>query len=143
MAQRVLRIEGLPAAALDAAAQFHAEWLPRARAMLDPPRNGEVAARSADGGGSPPGAARVAGPLHHPSDGPPPRAGEDLVLVFPSAQKDHRAWRLAAVQGLAREAAPYRVNGIVGDAEEVIAEAVEWLAGAPGITGQLLEVAPD
>ena len=37
---------------------------------LNPPRNGEVAARSADG----------RGPLHHPLDGPPPRFGEDLQV---------------------------------------------------------------
>jgi cysteine desulfurase/selenocysteine lyase len=37
---------------------------------IDPPRDGEVAARSADGGG----------PLHHSAapSGPPPRSGEDL-----------------------------------------------------------------
>jgi len=39
---------------------------------LNPPRNGEVAARSADGGG----------PLHHASDGSPPRAGEVLRVRY-------------------------------------------------------------
>jgi hypothetical protein len=34
MAQAVLRIEGLPSGALDAAAAFHADWLPRAREAL-------------------------------------------------------------------------------------------------------------
>src|SRR5690348_14707504 len=48
-----------------------------------PPRDGEVAARSADGGGSPSGVARAEGPLHHPTDGPPPRTGEDLRRDFP------------------------------------------------------------
>jgi valyl-tRNA synthetase len=42
----------------------------------NPPRNGEVAARSADGGGE-----GGAVPLHHPAGGPPPRAGEDLSLL--------------------------------------------------------------
>ncbi|MDM7956019.1 valine--tRNA ligase [Blastomonas sp.] len=46
----------------------------------NPPPTGEVAARSADGGEA---AASDGGtnslPLHHPSDGPPPRSGEDLV----------------------------------------------------------------
>jgi valyl-tRNA synthetase len=42
----------------------------------NPPRNGEVAARSADGGGE-----SGAVPLHHPAGGPPPRAGEDLSLL--------------------------------------------------------------
>jgi very-short-patch-repair endonuclease len=49
-------------------------------AELGPPRNGEVA--RSDGGG--PRSAKNAavgdlGPLHHPSDGPPPRSGEELL----------------------------------------------------------------
>lgn len=103
MGQAVLRIEGLPEAALDAAAMFHAEWLPKARALLDPP-------------------------------------GEDLALVFPPAAYDHRSWRLAAVQDLARESAPARVNAVAGDDQTAISEALDWLANAPGITGQLLAV---
>jgi hypothetical protein len=98
MGQAVLRIEGLPESALDAAAAFHTEWLPRARA-----------------------------------DG-------DLVLVFPAAPYDHRGWRLAAVQDLAREAAPKRVNAVAGEDEQAIAETLAWLSAAPGITGQLLAV---
>jgi hypothetical protein len=70
----------------------------------------------------------------------PPRAGEDLVLVFGPAPYDHRAWRLAAIQDLARAAAPIRVNGIVGDDEPAIAEALAYLEAAPGVTGQLLAV---
>lgn len=45
----------------------------------NPPRNGEVAPRSGDGGGVPPDAAYGANPLHQPAAGPPPRAGEDLL----------------------------------------------------------------
>jgi len=46
--------------------------------IQNPPRNGEVAARSADGGVG--GRMTKARPLHHPAqpDGPPPRSGEDL-----------------------------------------------------------------
>jgi propionyl-CoA carboxylase alpha chain len=47
----------------------------------NPPRDGEVAARSADGGGSRSGGALAANPLHRPADGPPPRPGEDLGYV--------------------------------------------------------------
>ena len=65
---------------------------------------------------------------------------QELVLLFPAASYDHRGWRLAAVQDLAREAAPKRVNAIAGDDERAIAETVDWLANAPGITGQLLAV---
>ncbi|MBT2186016.1 valine--tRNA ligase [Sphingobium nicotianae] len=44
----------------------------------NPPRNGEVAgAPATDGGG--PSDASAESPLHHPSGGPPPRAGEDLL----------------------------------------------------------------
>jgi hypothetical protein len=103
MGQAVLRIEALPEAALDAAAMFHAEWLLKARALLDPP-------------------------------------GEDLALVFPPAAYDHRSWRLAAVQNLARERAPARVNAVAGEDQAAISKALAWLANAPGITGQLLAV---
>ncbi|HYD24479.1 MAG TPA: hypothetical protein VEB68_06760 [Croceibacterium sp.] len=72
----------------------------------------------------------------------PPGAGEDLVLVFPPAPYDHRGWRLAVVQDLARAAAPARVNGVAGDDEAAVAAAVAWLAAAPGVTGQLLAVEP-
>ena len=101
----VLAVEGLPEGALDAAAAFHAEWLPRARALLD--------GLAAEG---------------------------HLVLVFPAAPYDHRGWRLAAMQDLARAAAPRRVNAIAGDDQPAIAQTVDWLVQAPGVTGQLLAV---
>lgn len=63
-----------------------------------------------------------------------------LVLVFRPATYEHRSWRLALVQELAREAAPKRVNGIVGDDEAAIAETRAYLDRAPGVTGQLLAV---
>jgi hypothetical protein len=69
-----------------------------------------------------------------------PHPGEDLVLVFPLVPYDHRGWRLAAVQDLARNAAPARVNAIAGDDEATIAETLAWLEQAPGITGQVLAV---
>ena len=52
--------------------------------LINPPRNGEVAAGTADGGGSRPSTLLdAARPLHHPSGGPPPRPGEDLQNDFP------------------------------------------------------------
>ena len=70
----------------------------------------------------------------------PPVMGEDLALIFPPAPYDHRAWRLAAIQDLARAAAPARVNGIVGGDEQAISATLAWLEQAPGVTGQLLSV---
>ena len=67
-------------------------------------------------------------------------ANDALALVFPAAPVDHRGWRLAAVQYLAREAAPRRVNAVAGNDRDAIAATVDWLAAAPGITGQLLAV---
>ena len=135
-----LRIEGLPEDPLAAAAAFHVEWLPRAFALLGPPRNGEVAAGTADGGGSLPDARllQAAPPLHHPADGPPPRGGEDLILIFAPADHTHRGWRLAAVQGLARDYAPRRINAVEAEGEAAIASTSAYLAAAPGLTGQCL-----
>ncbi|MEO6387203.1 MAG: Rossmann fold domain-containing protein [Croceibacterium sp.] len=65
---------------------------------------------------------------------------DELALVFHPADHTHRAWRLAAIQELAREAAPGRVNGIVGDDSQAIAEMLAYLASAPGVTGQLFAV---
>jgi hypothetical protein len=63
-----------------------------------------------------------------------------LVIIFPSAPYDHRGWRLAAVQDLARAVAPGRVNAIAGDDEAAIAATLVYLEGAPGVTGQLFAV---
>lgn len=100
MGQTVLHVEGLPATPLDAAAAFHAEFVPKARASL--------------------------------------AQGEALVIVFEPAGHEHRTWRLAVVQELAREAAPRRVNAVAGADRAALAETLDFLAGAPGVTGQLL-----
>ncbi|EIZ78835.1 hypothetical protein WSK_2378 [Novosphingobium sp. Rr 2-17] len=63
---------------------------------------------------------------------------DPLTLVFLPAPREHRAWRLALVQGLARRFAPSRVNAVEGDQPEAVAAAIEWLAGAQAMTGQLL-----
>ncbi len=65
-------------------------------------------------------------------------SGEDLALIFPPADHTHRGWRLAAVQGLARELAPRRVNALAASDEAAIAAALAYLAGADGLTGQYL-----
>lgn len=63
---------------------------------------------------------------------------EHLLLVFPSADHTHRAWRLAVVQGLAREHAPARVNAVASDDAVAIAEAEAFLSRSPGVAGQYL-----
>jgi len=63
-----------------------------------------------------------------------------LILHFGAAGPEHQAWRLAAVQALAREVAPSRANGVIGDDEEAVAATITWLENAPGVTGQLLTV---
>jgi hypothetical protein len=64
--------------------------------------------------------------------------GEHLALVFAPADHTHRAWRLAAVQGLARQYAPVRVNALASDDERAIAATLSYLDTAEGVTGQYL-----
>jgi hypothetical protein len=69
-----------------------------------------------------------------------------IAFIFPFGGKEHEGWQRAAIQTLAREAAPKRVNGVIGDdrnginAMNAIDAVADWLANAPGITGQVLEV---
>jgi hypothetical protein len=64
--------------------------------------------------------------------------GGDLILVFAPADYTHRGWRLAAVQQLARDNAPVRVNALASDDETAIAAAVRYIETAEGVTGQYL-----
>ena len=105
-----------PASSLDAANHFHREIVPQVRETLDPDS----------------AFWREAGEV--------PQALDAAILVLPPADHTHAAWRLAAVQELAREAAPARINAVVGLADEDVAEAVDYLRDAPGVTGQVLTV---
>lgn len=65
-------------------------------------------------------------------------AGADpLTLVFLPAGHEHKAWRLAVVEGLARRFAPSRVNALECDDDEAVQAAARWLESAAGVTGQL------
>ncbi len=66
----------------------------------------------------------------------------DVAIVFDPADHTHSAWRLAAIQELAREAAPGRVNGVAAQPSnpEGTAEVLRFLHANPGVTGQLLTV---
>ena len=67
---------------------------------------------------------------------------EEIVVSFEAADHSHRAWRLAAIQELAREATPCRVNGVVMSKDDHLAstEVLNYLHKAPGVTGQLFAV---
>lgn len=65
-------------------------------------------------------------------------AAEPLTVLFEPADYTHRGWRLAAIQQLARDHAPVRVNALASDDETAIAAALVYLAAAAGITGQYL-----
>ncbi|WP_395395833.1 Rossmann fold domain-containing protein [Novosphingobium sp. BL-8A] len=98
----ILRVGPLADSPLDAAAQFHADVLPRV------------------------GTALAEAPA--------------LTLVFAAADHTHRGWRLAAVQALARDYAPARINGLEGDDPSAIDAAAIYLSTAEGVTGQLLRL---
>ncbi len=99
----VLQIADLPADALDAAARFHADELPRIRQALA-------------------------------------TKPDYLTLVFPPADFTHTGWRLSAVQALAREYAPIRVNALAGGGDAAIAAAVRYCEAAGAVTGQVLQL---
>jgi hypothetical protein len=133
---RVLRIAGLPDGPLEAAAVFYA--------ALPPPWGKGT---SVAGGGVPagtPGLEGARGEVWSTRASPAPTAwvpsseGEDLVLIFPPADHTHRGWRLAAVQSLARDHAPLRVNALASDDPAAIESALTYLEQAEGLTGQYL-----
>ena len=65
---------------------------------------------------------------------------EPLTILFPQADYTHAAWRLAAVQALARKAAPQRVNAAAGGGHAARLAAVDYLETADGVTGQVLQL---
>ena len=101
-----------PAAPLDASAFFHSRCVPQLREMLA----GEGMWQGID-------------------------AGDAACVILPAAGHEHDSWRVAAIEELAREAAPVRINGVVDGQEEALAQVIDYLDSAPGVTGQLLAVA--
>ena len=129
----VLRIGGLPGQPAAAATAFYQQI----SALLKASSLAEVPARSADGGGIFAGQT-LSDP---PSGGPPCPVAEPLMLIFEAADHTHTGWRLAAIQSLARERAPQRVNGIGGGSAAATSAALAYLAAAAGVTGQYLPLA--
>ncbi|MCX7267403.1 MAG: glycine--tRNA ligase subunit beta [Sphingomonadales bacterium] len=82
-----------------------ARWLVEAGIVKSSPERGGGARVASDGGGASPSTSLDAdNPLHHPSDGPPPRAGEEL------ADQAERAARLCKAD---------LVTGMVGEFPEL------------------------
>jgi error-prone DNA polymerase len=82
----------------------------------------------ADGGTTLSGGASAAAPLHHPADGPPPRAGEDVRLGFRQVDGFRKDWAdeivrvrttpFASIEDLARRAnLPQRAMNLLADAD--------------------------
>jgi hypothetical protein len=61
-----------------------------------------------------------------------------LVIVFEPADYTHRGWRLAAIQQLARDHAPLRINAVASEDGNAIDAALAYLGSAEGVTGQYL-----
>ena len=67
-------------------------------------------------------------------------SGLDVMVALDQADHTHSEWRKAAAAMLARKHAPRRVNLVAGQGEALVATA-QYLANAPGVTGQYLETA--
>ncbi len=65
-------------------------------------------------------------------------SGPLVTLVFAPAGHEHTAWRLAAIQTLARTRAPVRINALASADSVAIAAAASYIESAPGVTGQYL-----
>lgn len=66
-------------------------------------------------------------------------SGDNCVVLFDPADHSHESWRKAAIGELAREAAPCRLNGVIGSSQSAIDEICDYLANAQGVTGQIFE----
>ncbi len=66
----------------------------------------------------------------------------DIAIIFDPADHTHHAWRLAAIQELAREAAPCRINGVVASRSDFagLAQVLNFVHANEGVTGQVLTV---
>ena len=66
--------------------------------------------------------------------------GEDVMVTLEPADHTHGEWRKAAAAMLARKHTPRRVLLVAGEGEAL--DAMEdYLARAPGVTGQYFEAA--
>ncbi len=63
-----------------------------------------------------------------------------LVIILPPAGKPHRDWRLALARDLAREYAPRRANVVAASPGAALAQMLQFLSDAPGVTGHYCEM---
>ncbi len=127
-----------------------------------PPRSGEVAARSADGGDFQPHTEREAGiPLHHASRGHPPRNGEENIAAFlldaaekllssledPAWPEREGAW--SSAQNLARLRWPWanavmaRLNKPESAERWLFSRLPEWEEAQPRTPPRVVSLDPD
>lgn len=59
-----------------------------------------------------------------------------VAIILPTAGCDHDDWRRALARDLGRKHAPVRVNVVGAGDPHGTAALVEYLGGAPGVTGQ-------
>ena len=125
----LFRVGPLPDEALAAAAHFHAAVLPE---LLELFKTSPFLFRGGAGcGGCPPEAVQS-----ETSEG----EGLGFVLIFHPADHTHHGWRLAAVQSLARQFVPLRINALASVDAKAIGAAESYLATAQGVTGQFLSL---
>jgi hypothetical protein len=116
----------LPETPLTAAAAFHTEVLPLLEHALIEPLEEAIGAAMLEGDDA----------IVRDNALPSETGGRSLLLIFTPADHTHHAWRVAVVQSLAREHAPFRVNAVASEEPDAIAAAEHYCAAAPGVTGQ-------
>ncbi|MFV0644380.1 MAG: Rossmann fold domain-containing protein [Sphingomonadaceae bacterium] len=109
--QHLLRIDELPDAAMGAATDYYRVWQEKVTHLLD-----TLSDEQAD-------------------------KQDSLVIIMAPAGYDHDDWRRAIVRDLARVYAPLRINLVAGDDGPALDQTLSYLARAPGITGQYLQLA--
>ncbi|APE28209.1 Rossmann fold domain-containing protein [Aurantiacibacter gangjinensis] len=65
------------------------------------------------------------------------QSGADIAVLLDHADHAHDSWRKAAIEELAREAAPCRLNAVIGPDGEACDAVCAFLDSAPGVTAQL------
>lgn len=62
-----------------------------------------------------------------------------IAIILPPADKSHSDWRRALARDLAREYAPKRANIIAASGGKALAQMLQFLSDAPGVTGHYCE----